>query len=61
MKIAAPFDLWRAGSDAGLTAWQMQIALGERMLAGMTAWQRVVREPLPTATESPAPFGAPCR
>jgi hypothetical protein len=44
MKIVTPFDLWRAGFEVWLTGWQVQMAMGERMLAGMTAWQQAVRE-----------------
>jgi hypothetical protein len=59
MKIVTPFDLWRAGFEAWLTAWQAQIAMGERMMTGLTAWQQALRESVPegapVAAAQPAP------
>jgi hypothetical protein len=43
MKIVTPFDLWRAGFEVWLTGWQVQMAMGARVLSGLTAWQQAVR------------------
>jgi hypothetical protein len=55
MTIGTPFDLWRASFEAWLNAWQVQISLGERLLAGMTAWQQVLQEPVIVSAEEPIP------